>query len=370
MHIYFINIIIVTVLGVPFFINRDRYGKNKKYFLIFSFVLNFVLIGLRHKSVGADTAVYMDGFIEISELPFAQIFQIEYNFEPGYIVYNKIISLFATNSYSIIIFSTFISLVSIYYFIYKYSKNVWLSVFIFSTIGGIFQITTFLRQYLALSILLFCIPFIMKRKFIPFLILLLIAVTFHKTSVLFLLVYIMSNVNIGGLFIVLYTVVLGISYISIDYILPIILNRFYPGYLVMEQWLQETGGYKFLLFHGVLLILLLFMRDYGRTDELCRIAFEERASERDMLYSVYIVSEMILFAVFFVSLKLGLISRLMITLEPFVMLVVPEVIDRVKKRQLRVGVVMVIYFVFMIFWYILLKNTYIHNIDYRFLWQG
>lgn len=313
----------------------------------------------------------MNGFSLISELPITEIFKIDYNFEPGYILYNKLISIFTQNPYSIIVISTFLSLLSIYIFIYKYSKNPWLSVFIFSTIGGIFQMMTFLRQYLALSILLFTIPLIIKRKFLPFALLVCIASTFHKTSILFFLIYFLSCIKINAVFLTLYTVGLGGLFLVTDYIIPFVINRFYSNYLEMTQWLEETGGYKFLLMHGVILVFLLCLnRDKKIYHDIDPYFISKQKTVRpNMLYNIYISAEVILFAIFFTSLKLGLISRLMVTFEPIILVAIPEIIHRVYSKQLRIAITIISCFALILFSYILLKNTYIYNSHYKFIWQ-
>ena len=362
-QIYLTNILLICVLSIPFFITKADKTKSKKYFLLLAFFLNFVLIGFRHKSIGADTLVYMNGFELIAKLPFSMIRTTGYNFELGYLIFNKFISIFTQNPYSIIIISTFISLTSIYYFIYKYSKNVWISVFIFNTMGGIFQIMTFLRQYLALSILLFCIPLIKKQKFVPFVIVVALATSFHKTSILFLLIYFLVNIKFDLTFFVIYATFLCGIFLSINRILPIVLTNFYPGYLQMTQWLEQTGGYKFLLLHGFLLVILICFRP-----DSDKIDLTDNVKNENILYNIYISSELILFAIFFASLKLGLISRLMVTFEPFILLIIPDIIEKIKPKQFKVAVIITTCFAMVLFSYILLKNTYIHNLNYKFLW--
>lgn len=78
----------------------------------------------------------------------------------------------------------FIQLVAIAYFFYKYSSNYVFTIFLFITTGGFMWLVNGVRQFLAVSLILFFVDWIINRKIFSFLLIVFIAYFIHSSALL------------------------------------------------------------------------------------------------------------------------------------------------------------------------------------------
>lgn len=149
---------------------------------------------LRHEGVGNDTYAYIYKFEDFS-MTWSEIFNsflLKYlspsndiGKDPGADILMKLLSFLTSDGRYYIAIVSFITIGSISSFIYKNANNMKTALFSF-----IFFIVMFyhyipnsaLRQSLALSCLLFAYSFLNKKKITYFIIIVLIASTFHKSA--------------------------------------------------------------------------------------------------------------------------------------------------------------------------------------------
>lgn len=133
--------------------------------------------------------------------------------------------------------SAFVYIAAIVMLIYKYSKKSWLSYFIFLTFG-FFIFNTTMRQCFAVSFCIFAFEFAVCRKFVPYLILVLLAISFHSTAVVFLPVYWITRFDYKKRYYIIIAIVALFlaSYASAIFSYALLLTE--KKYEVME-----TGGY-------------------------------------------------------------------------------------------------------------------------------
>lgn len=109
--------------------------------------------------------------------------------EPGYNLINWVIAnLGGDFHYFLLIVGAFINF-SVLRFIYKYSDSVWLSVIVYIAFGFYFNSLHILRQYMALSIVLYSYDYLLSRNFVKFSLIVVIATFFHTSAALFILTY-------------------------------------------------------------------------------------------------------------------------------------------------------------------------------------
>ncbi len=190
---FFIIIFLVSVLGgSKLFVNH----KNWQNTYLVVFVGLFLLIGLRSRTVGTDTTTYVYQFLGKQDRgTLMDIFQNEP--EPFY----TLLLVFCqkiTDSYTIflLVFALPISL-AFALFLKDHTEDYFLSVVIFAVLGIMYFSMAGLRQTMALGIVLFAFRFAYKRKFFPFLCLCLLAMGFHNTAIIFLLVYPLMNMKVN-----------------------------------------------------------------------------------------------------------------------------------------------------------------------------
>lgn len=107
----------------------------------------------------------------------------DYNQEIGFTYLNLIVKQF-TNKFSIafLVFMLIINF-NILYLVYKYSKNIELSLVLYVVVCGFSTSTNIIRQFIAASIYFYSIKYILDRKYKNYILISIIAISFHKTVI-------------------------------------------------------------------------------------------------------------------------------------------------------------------------------------------
>ena len=167
--------------------------NNLVYWILVFFII--VIFSIRDYSIGAggDTEVYVEVYNEIGKLSFQQMMQ--FGWEPGYILLNKIIYIVCDGNERcfVVLMEVFIML-PIAWYMRRISPMPNFCLLFFVALGGIIH-TGLFRQMLAFSIILYGLKYLDCKNcskclnFIKFLIVILLASSFHVTALLFLAVY-------------------------------------------------------------------------------------------------------------------------------------------------------------------------------------
>lgn len=196
--------IIIAIIG--------RFTKHPKGALLVSTIFLVCFYGIR-TDYGNDIPMYMKGFEELSKFNISEAFSIEHIWEPGWLVLNVLFAPLGWQSF--IFFLTAIQFFTVYWFITKYvnEKYYWLIfAFYILSAGLLLTALSMLRQALATHIVVWSVPFILKKSYIKSALLLLLASTIHTSayaSFLLLLIPILTNLNIKFLtygFLILFSI--------------------------------------------------------------------------------------------------------------------------------------------------------------------
>lgn len=193
---YYISYTTITIISLWFFHNkRLDVQKSRRLFCLIAFIIFSLLLALRHPSMGIDLGYgtnhgYLVMFSYIKNMDWKQVFTSSVaNYERGYIVFNKIIGIFFSDSQALLVISGFICIASISYQVYKNSKLPLLSFIIYLGLPSFLLNFSGLRQAIAISITIFAFSFIQKKKPIPFVLIVILASFFHSSALVFLLAY-------------------------------------------------------------------------------------------------------------------------------------------------------------------------------------
>ena len=169
----------------------------RKNFVIVAAITMIFLSGLRHEYVGNDTFVTMMKFDYYSETPWRYILEdfwekysnpnSDTGKDPGEEIFDKLISYIVPDSRGFLIAIAFFVITSISIFIYKHARTLHSVMFTYIFYAMMFYPyipNSAARQSLALGIVLFAYTLLMKKKRIEFIILLLLASTLHKSSLI------------------------------------------------------------------------------------------------------------------------------------------------------------------------------------------
>lgn len=188
-------IILITSVCVFSLICFNKYTKQypktmKIIFMSACFLILFAYSAFR-VNIGYDYLMYSQGFFRMGMDGFSTL---EYRgWELGFNLLTKIIVFFTRNVHIYMAIISAICLAGPFYVIYKHSKKVWLSVMLYINLYFFYCTMNFLRQSIAISIVLFAYTFLIDRKFWKFALLILFAAIFHNTVLIMIPVYFIVN---------------------------------------------------------------------------------------------------------------------------------------------------------------------------------
>lgn len=179
--------------------------KSKDALIVISALFLILQSGLRNVAVGPDTYAYELSFQSVISTPWSEIF---HNFTSVYVYgegkdpgYYFLVKLFSTLLPSYRLFLIFIA-VFFFYSLFSFIRNyisskidVLLAVLTYLALFYSFFSVTGCRQTIATAICLLSISHVRNRKLFPFLLLITIAFTIHKSALLFLPFYCISQVK-------------------------------------------------------------------------------------------------------------------------------------------------------------------------------
>lgn len=171
-------------------INSD--DKSKRKYLIFCGLFIFLMIGLRHYSVGSgDGAWYYTQWRVLSNSTFHDLLRELriLDVEDGYIASVWIITRVLKHPQFLFVSYGLLVAISVCKFIYKNSEDVVISVIMFNCLGLWAFMVQGIRQGIAMCICLFAIEYCKTRRLIPFILTIIVAMLFHASAIVFVIVY-------------------------------------------------------------------------------------------------------------------------------------------------------------------------------------
>lgn len=154
----------------------------KRTLFLLSFLPLFVVSAFRY-GVGVDFHSYTWIFNALNVTGEAT------HVELGYIVLNRLIGFFSTNPAWLFIVTTTIILSFFAKGIYDNSDNLPLTLYLFITLGYFFYSMISIRHFMALGIYFYAQKYLKKQDFVTFLMLILIASSFHKIALIAIPIY-------------------------------------------------------------------------------------------------------------------------------------------------------------------------------------
>lgn len=153
-----------------------------------AWVIVFVFIGLRGHMY-SDFISYYPFYEELPDIFHIKDIFTSYLYEPGFIIYSSLVKVFAPNYFAWVAINTLIDLVVLHAFFKRYTTSVILPLIFFLAFQGISIEFNLYRNVKAIDLFLLSIPFLQQRRFLPYLALNLLGVTFHTSSLLYLPMY-------------------------------------------------------------------------------------------------------------------------------------------------------------------------------------
>lgn len=199
MSAYIIFIVFIIIEWILLFPNHKIiFGSNisyrqKKLFLTIVCIEMICFAGLRNTNLGADINTYLSGLEYYSSLPHREILGAElvwpFDFETGYFWLTKSAAWMSLNETEFLFLIAVLTYIPVFIFILKYSENPLISVLTYFTFSFFEYSFGIFRQMIALSIVLVGTKYIIDRKLIKYIVTIVLAMTFHTTSIIMLPFY-------------------------------------------------------------------------------------------------------------------------------------------------------------------------------------
>lgn len=326
-YLIFFTLVFFSLIG--FFLPR----KVNNFLLFICFISLLLFAGLR-LNVGFDYDNYKIVFTDIS-------YNAEYFIEPVFLLFTRIFQTitFDYNAYLFVI--ALISLSLKFRFLYKYSVLPLVAVLLYYSriyLGSDFgQI----RQGIALGVILLTFPYLVKKKFYKFCILVILATLIHVSAILFFPIYFIVH-KVYSKKIIFVSIIVGLVASLID-MKPILLESFssiLPAGLAFKLFIyattEENIGLTFSVFFRLFIIIytVFFFWDKIENYQNFKIAF-----------NIYYIG--FLFYLVFNSLpQLG--GRGSIYFQQFELILLPFLIYYNKNKIMKFGIFM--FLLFYSFW--------------------
>lgn len=230
---YYFILIFSLMLGL---ITKYKYGR--KIYCFIMFMIFFLVSGLR-KGIGYDFNPYMNTFYN-SYLKDTSSF-LNSSIEKGYLILNEVVSNSTSHYQFLILIIAFFVSASVMWFIYKYSKNVWLSSFSFIAFGCFYFSMDYLRQIFAGIIMLYGFKALENKDWGKYFLLVLLASCFHKSALLLLPLFIILELPMNKIILSIYTIGTMICFFFSESIIQFVLDKGYYSAYVLTNVHMTTG---------------------------------------------------------------------------------------------------------------------------------
>ncbi len=245
--------------------NEKQEKKLKKWMVILSVLPMFLLFVLRYKRVGADTIGYVKFFEEMKGISFAELYlDKEMRVELGYRLYAKLISLITDNYTVYFLFNGIIIFGSLYHFANRYVKNPFVFFFLFVSLGTYSFVETGLRQSLAMAVCLWAVDFVKNKKPIKFILTVLLAYLFHKSAIIFFMLYPLTLIKRYDWMILIYGILAVVFVVGFS-----AFQGFFNELLGYNYEIEETGN------GGIFMMLVLIIAVYS-----LYVTYDKKGEER------------------------------------------------------------------------------------------
>ena len=303
MLFYLILLFILTLLGY-LLCNKTEFKYRNGLFVAIAFGVLCFLSCIRY-DVGMD---YMQGgytqmWYNVQNTPISDFMSLDDEF--GYTLFMYMFKFLGKNYQMVYVITSVLIAVLSGLFIYKYAKDKVWAFFLYYGLGMFYCSTNLLRQTISCLIFVFAIECAKKKKLIPYLLITLLAASFHKSALVMLPVYFLLQINLTNVVLAVYSVLsVGVFFAS-PYIVKFV-SKFWYGSYLNSYHIQDGNSYFYLIVPLIFFIIL-----YTFKDKICRA---------DKTNMVYINCAFFNLFFYFISCHHRLVDRFTMFFEPAVIL--------------------------------------------------
>lgn len=175
-------LLIFIFIIICIYLNRKLTGNQRKFLLGAICAYLIVLMGFRYR-VGIDTINY--SYIFENTIPVSELFDIDLTatrIEPAYLIITSIIREYTNEFWPVQIIMAAITNICVFIFIYRYCKNPFVGIFLYSIMAFFYFTTEILRESAAVGIFLLNYENFKQRKWGKYYLLSFLSIAFHYSA--------------------------------------------------------------------------------------------------------------------------------------------------------------------------------------------
>lgn len=232
--------------------------RSQGIYLFVSFIVLFIMMAYRDLSVGTDTLQYETIFRYIE----ADYDWVKSAIEPSWALLNSIVVYFGGDFRDFLVLTSLIVLIPIFLIARRYSQNPMFSIFLYYLLYFYFYAFNITRQAVAINIVLLALVALIKQKRLYFILLVLVASTFHYSALVILPVLLVNRISSNNAVLISITAISMISGLLLpSYILSIIKSTIY-SYAFNYSLGNFFGNFlSLLMYNSLFLFILLTTKD-------------------------------------------------------------------------------------------------------------
>lgn len=377
---YHVILVLIIILGIICSTYRSRGLNIEKAVLFCCAAILLFFAAMRGITVGADTRQYCWVFDWMNQtnwfdIPTAVNYSVYYanDQEVVYRYYNKILTVFFNNHQVATIANSMLLIGLISLLIYKQSKDKWLSIFLYFTLCFYQTALNLTPSSIASYACLCAIPFAIKKKPLPYFLIVGCAIFFHTSAVAFLPLYFLVRLKITPkgfwLTLILFFTATTFLYEPILLGLAKIMPSRYLWYLERSTEKQEQ-----LLVWFVQLVLICLCWFLRRRDK-------DFFSANRVFFVIFLVESMF----YFMAMQQSIFSRVSFLYSPYLIIAIPNMLKNnvlVKEKGIEqnrllnhgrqvisLGNALVIMYLIGVFVLRISVNNVGKTLPYLFFWQ-
>lgn len=314
----------------------EKKALNRKAFWI-PLITLALFAGIRSSNVGTDSGNYVKNFNDNILLDY---FEFREEVEYGYQILEYSI-LHLSNNYFWLFFITALLIVSSYLYIFrKLSVDYLASIYIYITFNFYTFFFNGLRQGIAMAIVALSIPYLIQKKFLFFLIFIILSSFFHKSALIMVLFYFLINLKIKIEYKLLTTFMgsLILSKIGIEYLGTI--NERYSSYSEVSD---NSGGYLTLALYT---LIGIFIYIFIKKSKGCDLNIK-------VLSQMYLLGVIFLIPIAMIGSNPSGPQRLLYYFVWTVALIFPYILKKINEKLIYIG-----FFAFCLIYFYLFTSSY------------
>ena len=354
-YVAYILLFLLNNIAKSLYIDKQ---KRYRFFCVSSFLIIGTLLALRHQTMGIDlgggnrteSIGYLGAFDELNKYSWSRILTMKefLNYEKGYIIFNKLVGSIYNDKQFFLAVCAFISTLPVMLYIKNKSTNPLMAVLIYLGLPVFLMSFSGLRQAIAIGITVFSVKYIEEKKLPKFILVILLATFFHRSSATFIIAYPLYHLRLSNnrkLFLIL---VIPVVYVLKGPLFNI-LSRIYKENAAIE----ETGAFTLLLVFFLVYVFLVF---FNKDDD------KEQNGMVNLFYFACICQAF--GGVYQLAMRIGYYFMI------HAVIAIPNTIDKMEDRRSAKLANILIFIAFVGFGVYSLRNsTWAMSYPYKFFWQ-